>query len=208
MPLIFLNVIFWISFPIVGTFANCFSDTTNNNISDNSLKQSFGSSHFIGEEFGGGVIFYLWKDDQEIEHGLIVDKSDLDTACVWSNKKSQLIGASAQNSKDGLKNSEAIVAQTGHKKSAASLCLDSKNGGFDDWYLPAIDELTLLWENRKIVNKTLSEIKEASILKKSTYYWSSTEDESKYALLLFFTIGDNGPEKKDDLNSVRAIRAF
>ena len=29
-------------------------------------------THYIGEEFGGGVIFHLWKDAQGIEHGLIV----------------------------------------------------------------------------------------------------------------------------------------
>jgi hypothetical protein len=30
-------------------------------------------THSIGEKFGGGVIFHVWKDDQGIEHGLIAD---------------------------------------------------------------------------------------------------------------------------------------
>ena len=167
-----------------------------------------GSTHFIGEEFGGGVIFHLWKDEQDNEHGLIVDRTELDTAYIWSNKKSTMIGTTAQNSKDGLSNSRAIVAQPGHKKSAADLCLNSKNGGFEDWYLPAEEELIFLYENRKKVNQTLSEMKDATILLKTAYYWSSTEDDSKNALLMYFIHGDTGPVNKDDLNFVRAIRAF
>jgi hypothetical protein len=34
-------------------------------------------THWIGEYYGGGVIFQLWKDTSGIEHGLIVDITDI-----------------------------------------------------------------------------------------------------------------------------------
>ena len=37
-------------------------------------------THYIGEQFGGGVIFNLWKDAQGNEHGSIVDIVDLEAA--------------------------------------------------------------------------------------------------------------------------------
>ena len=50
-----------------------------------------GFQHYIGEIFGGGVIYHLWKDSLGIEHGLIINPNHLvnpDTDCSnggWSN---------------------------------------------------------------------------------------------------------------------------
>jgi len=169
---------------------------------------SGGFTHYIGEAFGGGVIFHLWKDAQGVEHGLIVDKTDLSTGQAWSNISQTLIGATAQSSWDGLSNSNAIVGQAGHTNSAAALCLNSTNGGQSDWYLPSIDELSLLWHNRFNVNKSLSAIGGATGLPILAYYWSSTEDDDFYAWLFTFTTGRAGISDKYGANYVRAVRAF
>jgi hypothetical protein len=165
-------------------------------------------THYIGEEFGGGVIFHLWKDAQGVEHGLIVDKVDLSTGQVWSNINQTLIGPSAQSSWDGLSNSNAIVGQAGHTSSAAALCLNSTNGGQSDWYLPSIDELSLLWHSRFNVNKSLSTIGGASVLPISAYYWSSTENASNYAWNFNFFSGNASFNDKSNTYYVRAVRAF
>jgi hypothetical protein len=133
-----------------------------------------GFTHYIGEEFGGGVIFHLWKDALGVEHGLIIDKTDLGTAQVWSNIDATLIGASAQSSWDGLSNSNAIVGQAGHTSSASALCLNSTNGGQSDWYLPSVQELNMLWNNYYTVARSLTQISGATQLQ-TTSYWSSTE---------------------------------
>ena len=166
-------------------------------------------THYIGEEFGGGVIFHLWKDNAGVEHGLIVDKTDLSTGQVWSNIDQTLIGVSAQSSWDGLSNNNAIVGQAGHTTSAAALCLNSTNGGQSDWYLPSIDELSLLWHNRFNVNKSLSTIGGATVLPNSAAYWSSTERTNSYAG--YFDFDDGYGDYTDSKNStyyVRAVRAF
>ena len=169
-------------------------------------------THFIGEQFGGGVIFHIWKDAQEIEHGLIVDLNDLSNSQIYSNVDQILIGPSAESTWDGLSNSNAIVNQAGHTSSAAALCLNSTNGGQNDWYLPSIDELSLLWQNRFNVNKTISTISAASILPYAYYgwYWSSTEDteNSDYAFHLGFMSGDEMSIPKQDGKFIRAVRNF
>jgi len=165
-------------------------------------------THYIGEEFGGGVIFHLWKDALGVEHGLIIDKINLSTAQVWSNITATVIGSSAQSSWDGLSNSNAIVGQAGHTSSASALCLNSTNGGQSDWYLPSIDELSLLWHSRFNVNKSLSAIGGATVLPYSANYWSSTEDGSNYAWYFFFYDGDAYVNGKYNTVYVRAVRAF
>jgi len=167
-----------------------------------------GFTHYIGEEFGGGVIFHLWKDNAGMEHGLIVDKTDLSTAQAWSNVSNVPIGFSAQSSWDGLGNSNGIVGQAGHSGSAALLCLINTNGGQSDWYLPSIDELSLLWHNRFNVNKSLSNIGGANLLPTSAIYWSSTESSDTNAWNFSFITGSALNPSKTTARSVRAIRTF
>ena len=164
-------------------------------------------THYIGEQFGGGVIFYLWKDALGAEHGLIVDKTNLSTTQVWSNVDATEIGSSAQSTWDGLSNSNAIVAQVGHTNSAASLCLNSTNGGQSDWYLPSVQELNILWNNYYTVARSFSQIIGATQMT-SAYYWSSTEFGSYFAWYFLFTNGDASYSSKSTTYCVRAVRAF
>jgi hypothetical protein len=168
-----------------------------------------GFTHYIGEEFGGGVVFHLWKDASGVEHGLIIDKTDLSAVQIWSNIDVTLIGASAQSSWDGLSNSNAIVGQAGHTNSASALCLNSTNGGQSDWYLPSIDELSLLWHSRFNVNKSLSAIGGATVLPNSATYWSSTENSNTSAWCFYFYLGSADYfGYKYYTFYVRAVRAF
>ena len=165
--------------------------------------------HYIGEEFGGGVIFHLWKDTLNVEHGLIVDKTDLSLSQSWSNIDTVLIGSSAQSSWNGLGNSNAIVSQAGHVNSAAALCLNSTNGGQSDWYLPSVGECKLLLNNLFHVNKSLSTV--GVIIKaqgNANIYCTSSEIE-KWSIFAFDTgnIMANSA-KYIMLYKVRAIRAF
>jgi hypothetical protein len=169
-----------------------------------------GFTHYIGEEFGGGVVFHLWRDASGVEHGLIIDKTDLSTAQVWSNIDVGLIGPSAQSSWDGLSNSNAIVGQAGHTSSASALCLNSTNGAQSDWYLPSVQELNMLWNNYYTVARSLTQISGATQLQPAIY-WSSTEyDYGGGAWYFNFDDGtaDGTSGAKNDTNYVRAVRAF
>ena len=179
-------------------------------VGGNSGGGSGGFTHFIGEAFGGGVIFHLWKDTQGAEHGLVVATTDQSAAQAWSNVNNLLIGQTAQSSWDGLSNSNAIVAQASHTSSAAKLCLDLVSGGQSDWYLPSIDELSLLWENRFNVNKKLITIGGVNVLTNTTDYWSSSESTNNSAFDFYIrSFSDNtSGDPKSSTYYVRAIRAF
>jgi len=164
-------------------------------------------THYIGEEYGGGVIFHLWKDNAGVEHGLIVALTDQSISQAWSNVTSAEIGTSAQSSWDGLSNSNSIVGQGGHTSSAAKLCLDLVSGGQSDWYLPSIQELNMLWNNYYTVSRALSQISGATQLSKSVY-WSSSESSNIYAWTFYFSYGDSNLYSKYNTNYVRAVRAF
>ena len=174
---------------------------------------SFGEgnySHYIGEEYGGGVIFHLWKDNTGIEHGLIVTLTDQGTNQIWSNVI-LFIGVSSQSLWNGLSNSYAIVGQEGHTNSAAKLCLDLVSGGQSDWYLPTIQELNMLWNNYFTVARALSQIPGATQMDNPNYlnnYWSSEECFGDLAWGFSFDHGLAGKINKGNLCKVRAIRAF
>jgi hypothetical protein len=186
------------------------------NSAGSATTNSGGFSHYVGEFFGGGIIYSLWKDNTGAEHGLIVDLNYLSNSQIWSNIDNP-IGTSAQSNWDGLSNSNAIVAQAGHISSAAALCLNSVNGRQNDWYLPSIDELNLLWNNAFIVNKGLSTITGATQLSPKVYNWSSTEYQNTDefgnnnfgAWCKFYIYSGGGATSGKSYNYyVRAIRQF
>lgn len=169
--------------------------------------------HYLGEFFGGGVIFYLYKDADGKEHGLIVSPSDLSSGHVWSNV-SAVIGSMSESTFDGRTNTRAIIAQQDHQTSAALLCDTSTIGGETDWYLPSMQELNMLWNNLNTVNKVLaSDGDETTTPIVDDLYWSSTEDDTT-TFAWYFGMYDSGPVSpagtnyKSELYHVRAIRSF
>jgi hypothetical protein len=157
----------------------------------------------------GGVIFHRYLE-AGVKNYLVVSIVDQSTSQVWSNIDTVLIGPSAQSTWDGLSNSNAIVGQVGHTDSAAQLCLNLVTGGQNDWYLPSVDELSLVWKSRFNLNKTLSTIGGATALSNTVVYWGSSENDfnNVSAWSFNFTSGDAFITNKDTLRYVRAVRAF
>jgi hypothetical protein len=160
----------------------------------------------------GGIIFHKYIDNGT-QNYLVVDTTDLSTSSDWSNIDNVIIGPTAQSTWDGSSNSNAIVGQLGFITGATKLCLDSTNNSKSDWYLPAIDELSLIWQNRFNVNKTLSgnssfgNISGATQILYNTY-WSSTEYTATNAFILSFYDGVSGSPSKNYSQYVRAVRKF
>jgi hypothetical protein len=98
----------------------------------------------LGQKFRGGYVFYL---DESKQHGLIAASADQASEATWgcSNEK---IGASDLTY--GLTNTKLIITNCGFN-TAAILCAEFEEDGYTDWYLPAIDELQLLYEGRRFV---------------------------------------------------------
>jgi hypothetical protein len=163
--------------------------------------------HYIGEAFGGGVIFHLWKEGT-VERGLIVCQTGLvGNGAAWSNVSSTAIGAAARSTWDGLNNCAAIVNQAGHALSAAGLALLFTSNTATDWYLPSYAEMNLLWTNLFNVNKTISTISGALEIPLLTF-WTSTESNNSQGFAFgMFTGTPQELPKTTNLNII-AIRKF
>jgi hypothetical protein len=163
--------------------------------------------HYIGEYFEGGIIFHLYFDSQKNERGLIVSLNNLNELYEFSNVDSALIGETSNW--DGETNSMNIVNQSGHTRSAAMACLDLEANGFNDWYLPSIGELELLYARKVDVNRALKSIVNSDeVFKLSDICWSSTEVVLISALRLDPNRGSIISWQKKNKLRVRPIRKF
>lgn len=159
---------------------------------DNNTLQTAG--HYIGERFGGGVIFLLNKTR---DHGLIADTVDLGDF-PWWNGTYTVTGATKTGYGAGKANTRKIIISQGKYGSYAALeCAKSVRSGYDDWFLPSKDELYALYLKRTVIGGRFY-----------ARYWSSTEDDIEAAWRQEFIIGEQYLWSKDGSASVRAIRAF
>ena len=160
----------------------------------------------IGDAFGGGIVFYV---DESCQHGLIASVGEISEGAYsgpagtygyeWGCYASEVNGADDAFLGSGLQNSLDITYQNCTPNSnseyitAADAAISYIYEGFDDWYLPSIDELNLL----------------NSVFELNGKYWSSTEMSLHNAHTVgwsaqTFQAGD----AKIYANKVRPIRSF
>jgi hypothetical protein len=168
-------------------------------------------AHYIGQFYGGGVIYYV---DHTGNHGLICSLIDLSTANTWSDHPTTLIGPTAQSDWNGKNNSAAMIFQS-TTTSAADICSNYSNtdygtGVFNDWYLPAIDQLSLLYHAKYQINKAIeTDANAATTVLVKNSYWSSTECSSTSAWAYDFITGTViGNDKLCTPIHIRTIRDF
>lgn len=159
-------------------------------------------THFVGESYGGGIVFYVYDNGR---HGLIAAKEDQSAGTQWYNGIEKYTGSKGNGVGAGEMNTALIVAaQIGDNQIgnfAAQICADYSNevGGvyYGDWYLPSDYELIVLYNHKDVVGAFTSD-----------YYWSSTELNNFNALSTSFSDGIGHGNGKSPMYRVRAIRAF
>ncbi|MBV9962812.1 MAG: DUF1566 domain-containing protein [Parafilimonas sp.] len=151
----------------------------------------------IGQHYGGGIIFYI---DATGEHGLIADEFDL-TPSAWDNGTFITTGATATAVGTGALNTKTIVQAQGKPGNYAALrCWKLDNNGYTDWFLPSMQELDKLFQQKDVVgNFSVGE---------NDYYWSSSEVNNRKAYEILFFDGILFKQIKGAKRHVRAIRAF
>ena len=155
--------------------------------------QVSGFSHYIGETFNGGVIYYLYKGSDGLEHGLIV--STTESIAKWQTTG---VLVNADRSWDGVYNTNLISGSPAVNYIATL---------GPNWYLPSLDELILLHGSRFEVNKALF-TNNQTLLSLSLYYWSSTEYSSSEALSYDFLTGYTDVSGKTLNYGVRGVKSF
>jgi hypothetical protein len=186
-------------------------------------------THYVGELYGGGVVFYV---DQTGNHGLICSMIDISASDVWIQSAYQSTTVptcvsctgctsnsdGAQSDWNGQCNTYAIMNQ-GATSGAAYDCRNYSNASYDatgahsDWYLPSRTELNNLWNNiyqvQKAINGYSGGVTPNPTVLTKNFYWSSTESDQYGAWTFAFANGNAiyGYNKINE-NYVRAVRAF
>lgn len=151
----------------------------------------------------------------------------------WKTSNTTTTGTSSVN--DGWANTQAMAIAGLANHPAAQFCRSLTIGGYNDWYLPARDELEILYRNFKPTtdsNNTGSGANSSSVPPTSNYtsgnpaqtsialfkeggaeafiagnhYWSSTGYNSSTSYLQYFSDGQQGNNGKALAGWVRAVR--
>lgn len=160
----------------------------------NKDKTSADSIFSIGQSHGGGIIFYL---DGTGKHGLIAAPFDQSTSIQWNNGSFVPTNTNQSGIGKGRPNTTAIVTAQGVGIYAASICDQLVLNGYSDWFLPAKNELNLLYQQRNLVGGF-----------SYNNYWSSSEYDTQRAWYQFFPYGVKYYAEKPSMACIRAIRAF
>jgi hypothetical protein len=157
----------------------------------------------IGDTCDDGSIYAGLSPDGNV--AMYTTPADAASTYTWNDGTTNYTDMSMANCTDGTPGT-ASSCQTGEANTAllvglsgsgtpapydaAEYCDGLSAHGYDDWYLPAQDELNVLYTNKNTgdLNGTFNETGSLP----AGYYWSSSEDGSSYARHQRFSGGVQG----------------
>ena len=117
----------------------------------------------------------------------------------------------ASSTSNGSSNTTTILAGCGTAGIAAKICFDLVYGGYDDWYLPAKDQLKAIFDiGSSGINKADYAAQWVDFLAANGYYWSSTEwsgQPANYSWDVVFASYGNNYNVKNEGHRVRCVRS-
>ena len=168
--------------------------------------------HYVGELFGGGVVFFV---DESKQHGLICSMSDIrDPVSSQLNLKQDLIPIKNQPDTKAILSKDYAVKS---RDRAVDLCISYSNsnygtGVFSNWQLPTIDELKILYNVKNEINKALEKVGNSATDPLVKAYWSSSKMQSEIMDSYYqFNFEDGAIIISPNLTGetyVRAVRTF
>jgi hypothetical protein len=150
------------------------------------------STPYVGRNYAGGIVFYV---DGTGQHGLVSATADQGWY-PWGCQGTSIPTSAAFGT--GATNTAAIVASCGEANIAAKIADDLVLNGYDDWFLPSFDELSLMRTN--LYAQGLGGL--------GGVYWSSTEADASYGWTMYFDYNWWYTYDKQYTRAVRAVRAF
>lgn len=166
-----------------------------------------GFTHFVGEQYGGGFVFHVYKDPFTLVETCLIYGGDIGQH-TWSNiaNVTFLTGINADKKYfDGLNNTVTITSQPGVIAGGAWECNNLVQSGFADWYLPSIDELRILFNNEFVINQLLVSLNLPQ-LQNALAVWSSTEYTATEALMYNSITNNSDIMLKTNINQCYPIR--
>ena len=121
--------------------------------------------------------------------------SDSSSSVQWKTGNTDTSGT--DDAIDGKANTDAMIAAGASAHPAAQSC----RGHGANWYVPAQQELALIWTNRTAIGLSSKGINTGG-----TYYWSSTQHSTSYAWVQRFSDGNQDNNGKTNNYRVRCVR--
>lgn len=172
----------------------------------------------VGEVFGGGIVAHVFQPGDPYyvvgeSHGIVVAPTDQVFESQWGCQGTRVSGTSPELGK-GRDNTRKVVDWHNalpnyysnptqcHPNNdgtvAAKLAVDYRAAtGQNDWFMPSLEEMNYLYDNRdKIGGFSVEE------------YWSSCETNANAACVMSFVTGEQLSRNKSELHRVRLIRFF
>lgn len=146
----------------------------------------------IGDFYQGGIIFYLDGNGG----GLVAAESDQATDAEWGcSGLWSFPGGTAIGTGDS--NTIAIENSCNEPETAADICANLSLNGYSDWFLPSLDELEEMRQNKDAIGNFAFD-----------GYWSSSEDTDVFAWSVNFNGNFQANVPKTNEYRVRAVREF
>lgn len=153
------------------------------------------TTHYIGEYYGGGVVFYV---DEEGKHGLITTTIDKSTRKQQKSETFILTNPVRDGITTGKFNTERINVMKGEGANDAQEIDNQRNAILSEWYLPTRYDLIKMYNNRAVLGG-YTEFARG---------WKSTEVSSINQWFESFVTGGEFSNGKDDAVYIRVIREF
>jgi len=131
------------SFLFLFTLCSIFISCSNDDDSQNEIPPLE-----IGDSYQGGIIFYI---DDTGEHGLLSSTADQSNGAEWGCIATNFPTAQNTEIGTGSTNTQAIVQNCTEEGIAAKICDNLILNGYDDWFLPSINELELMYTYRESI---------------------------------------------------------
>jgi len=134
-------------------------------------------------------VLLIANDSEGTSHKFIVAPTQASKALLWYN--GYVAGGTeyitdedtAKLDFDGKTKTKTIVTTLGQESSidcAPGFCYNYSYGNIPahSWYLPALGELDLIWQNASAINTVLTGLGQSKLTAVGNYHWSSTEFSS------------------------------
>lgn len=152
----------------------------------------------IGQPWQGGYYIGDILDEGQLYHLVIAPKSEGQSPSALAWKEFNNTTSFTTSRTNGYANLQGMISTGIAIHPAGNFCLNLTIGGFNDWYPPAIDELSLSYDNRLTLpsEEAFSELA----------YWSSTQASSTQAITRNFKANTTSNTNKTSTQQVRAMR--